>query len=316
VACSLLLCCLARACVPRSSLTLTRRLPPPQSRCYNATHIQRFEFHDSDVCYNSPFDLAPVPEPIALPGCVALSGGTSQQATCVREGGYLIRGTTYSTFYEYQNIGQTVAPPAGSTQCVPGESDVFVYDQLGPGVGPSGACYPFLSDASNVTSVSSISWSCGPMMTTYIDQSGPTCNNGAAVSWTSTPTPGVSPSPSPSFNHSRVRPNFPPSTIPVIAYVSPYDGSECTRQEDVGFYSDEYLTSQCPYSPPVAQTLSPGGVVAIVIASFGSIAIAAFAVICVLQAQRTLTMRKARAKARVNASSMRAVNVSSFRAAA
>lgn len=69
-------------------------------RCYNATHTQRFEFHDSDVCYNSPYDLAPPQEPIALPGCVATGGGASQRATCVREGGYLIRGVTYSTFYE------------------------------------------------------------------------------------------------------------------------------------------------------------------------------------------------------------------------
>lgn len=195
--------------------------------------------------------------------------------------------------------------------CIPGQSDVYIYDQLGPGVG-GGGCYPFLSDATDPTSVSSISWSCGPSMTTYIDNSGPSCDNGAAVSWSSTPTPGVSPSVFPSPGSGR-----PPRPTPVrvIAYVSPYDGSECTRQEDVGFqFSNEYLTSQCPYTAPVVATLSAGGVVAIVIAAFGSIAIAAFVAICVLQAQRTLTMRKQRAKARAGATPMRAVSIASFKA--
>ena len=100
--------------------------------------------------------------------------------------------------------------------------------------------------------------------------------------------------------------------MPVVAYSSPYDGSECTKQQDNAFYNDEYVTSQCPYSPPVATTLSSGSVAAIVIAAIGSIAIAAFAAICVLQAQRTLTLRKQRAKARANMTPMKPVSLNTF----
>ena len=225
----------------------------------------------------------------------------------------MVRGSTFSTFFEYEH--QPPFNPAkvgGGGECFSTGSDVFTYDQVGPGVGPSGSCYPFLSDPTDPTSVSSISWTCDATMTTFIDNASPNCNNAIVVSWSASPSPGAPPPPPPPPG-----PPGPPIFVnsDVTAYASPYDGSECVRAQEANYfrYPFEYMTSQCPYTPPVASSLSPGGITAIVIAVIGSIAIAAFAAICVLQAQRTLDIRKKRAKAAKASSAMTAVRVTSYR---
>ena len=145
-------------------------------------------------------------------------------------------------------------------------------------------------------------------MTTFIDSSGPNCATNLVVSWSATPAPQPAPPPFPPRRNRGPAP-------PVIAYVSPYDGSECVRQTDVGLYQNEYVTSQCPYQPPSPpQPLSSGSIAAIAIACIGSVAIAAFAAICVLQAQRTLDARKRRAKAaKALPSGTTVVRVASYR---
>ena len=183
---------------------------------------------------------------------------------------------------------------------------MHTYDQLDGG---ASGCYPFLTRASSTADVSSVSWSCDQKMTTYIDSSGPSCQTQLAVSWSATPSPPAVPSASPAACR-FFRPLASPP--PVIAYPAPYDGSECVKQEDYGFQnSDEYTVSQCPWSPPPSTALTPGGIAAVVVAVIGSVAIAGFAAICVLQAQRALDLRKQRAKARGSATMMTPVRVAS-----
>lgn len=275
-----------------------------QQRCYNETHVQNFEFWGSDHCTNDPINFNPTPTLITLPGCNAFADGSgSFFGTCSREGGYIIRGSTYSTFYEYEYAFDKFG--GSNSPCFPTGSDVFTYDNLYPS---ASGCYPYLNDPTNVSSINSISWTCDAQMTTYIDSSGSSCATNLVRSWSATASPLSSP------------PSFPPPRTdgprPVIAYSSPYDGSECVRQTEIGRrYQNEYLTSQCPYTPPVAAApLTPGAITAIVIACIGSIAIAAFAAICVLQAQRTLVIRKQRAKAArsTTMTPMKAVTVTGF----
>lgn len=199
-------------------------LSSAQLRCFNASYTQLFQFANSDVCFNEPIDSAPSPQLIALPGCHPIPGtASSQRSFCNRASAYEIRGETYTTFYEYQN--PVLRPDAAQNMCIPGGSDVYIYDQLGP---PERGkdCWPFLTssagnfgDAGDLVNTSSITWSCDAQMTTYIDSSGPACQTSLAASWSATPAPVPSP---PAFPSQLVAP-------PVIAYSSPYDGSECVR---------------------------------------------------------------------------------------
>jgi hypothetical protein len=192
---------------------------------------------------------------------------------------------------------------------------VRTYDQLDGGFNAEGStvdvlgCYPFLSRATSADSVSSISWGCDENMTTYIDSSGPSCQTQLAVSWSATPSPPAVPSASPAACRFFRPQGAPPP--PVIAYTAPFDGADCVKQQDSDLSSNKYTVSECPWSPPPSTALSPGAIAAISFAVIGSVAIAGFAAICVLQAQRTLNLRKQRAKARGSATMMSPVRVAS-----
>lgn len=276
-----------------------------------------------------------------IPGVSPPTYQFSASATCENEGGYIVQGETYSIFYEYGTNAasfrfgaQPLVPalPAEGARCKATTSDTYTYDQVGPGTGPGGNCWPFLLDTTKPDAMSSITWTCGsPQMLTVIDEATPYCNTAAALAITSaSATPVLSSSGSRSPSSTPLSPSrsnsaslgttrsctptesssstegFPsrtttpsnslsPSQRPVLAYASAFDGTSCDRQYELNAraYPYEFLSAVCPYQAP-APPLNTFIIAAIAFASLGGITVILILVICYCQMRRAMALRKQR----------------------
>lgn len=100
-----------------------------------------------------------------------------------------------------------------------------------------------------------------------------------------------------------------PSNGAVLSYVSRYDGNECAKQiqptSNLGrgslIYANEYLTAQCPYTPPPRAApfvLTPPLIVAIALGGIGTLALVLCAIICYCQVHKAILIRRRKSMAK------------------